>query len=87
MNKKLNFDICSLIDFDNSFREKFDKCFKIRNYYTLNTPDVYFEFSYSPDSIMVGFIKEYAKSIGGIARFSSDLKRFEIYEDSKGELF
>lgn len=78
MNNKLYFDICTLINFDSSFRERFNKCFRIRNYY-IDQPDIYFEFSFVPSDEMVCFIKEYVDSIGGYVCFSSDMRRFEIF--------
>lgn len=77
MKNKFKFDICTLINFDSSFREKFGQNFRIRNYYTEH-PDVYFEFSFIPSDEMINFIREYASSIGGDAKFSSDMKQFDI---------
>lgn len=77
MKNKFKFDICTLINFDSSFRERFGQNFRIRNYYTKH-PDVYFEFSFIPSDEMIDFIREYARSIGCTVEFSSDMKRFEI---------
>ena len=78
MKKKYDFDICSLINFDSNFREHFNKCFKVRNFYT-DKPDVYFEFEFTPSSEMVSYIESYADSISGYAKFSRNMKQFEIF--------
>ena len=78
MKNKLNFDICTLINFDSDFRDRFGKCFRIRNYY-IELPDTYFEFSFIPSDEMIDFVKKYADSIGGYVCFSSDLRKFEIF--------
>ena len=77
MKNKFKFDICTLINFDSSFRERFGQNFRIRNYYTEH-PDVYFEFSFIPSGEMIAFIREYARSLGGDAEFTSDMRKFEI---------
>ena len=88
MNNKVCFDICSLVNFDYDFRKRFNTKFNVRNYFCSddsdepNIADIYFKFDYIPNEDMIQFIRNYAASVGGIAVFSSDKTKFEIFKNN-----